>query len=177
MTHEWITDRLPTEADADGDGDVRVPRRPGQHSQRGHWWYQHYTLIVPGQPWWSEKAPVSVEVEPATMPAKPALALGQSWQRRNGSVVTIDEHDTGNTNYPFHAGNSWYCRDGTHCNGRAPLDLIELVSGPAPAPAPCLKSLTDDQLQAHFVAVQAETLRRVAARYIVEAKRPGGLLA
>jgi hypothetical protein len=53
------------------------------------------------------------------------------------------------------------------------------VSGPAsaPAPQPCLKSLTDDQLQAHFVAVQAETLRRVAARYIVEAKRPGGLLA
>jgi len=68
MTHEWITDRLPTEADADEDGDVRVPRRHALGPEEG-WWYQHHTLIVPGQPWWSERVPEPVEVEPAPVPA------------------------------------------------------------------------------------------------------------
>jgi hypothetical protein len=103
MPHEWITDRLPTEADADGDLLVRVPPPPCPH-QDG---WQHYSLIVPGQPWWSHRVIERVEVETE--------------------------------------------------------------------PTPCLKSLTDDQLHVHFVAVQAETMRRLAARYIVEAKRPGGL--
>jgi hypothetical protein len=65
MKHEWITDRLPTEADADGGGDVRVPRDP----EGLRLWYQHYGVIVPGQPWWSEKAAERVEVEPVPVPA------------------------------------------------------------------------------------------------------------
>jgi hypothetical protein len=105
MTHEWITDRLPTAADADSDGDVNVPWRVDQHPSTN---YQHYTLVVPGQPWWSHR--VAERVEVAT-------------------------------------------------------------------PAPCLKSLTDDQLQTHSVAVQAEIMRRAVARQLIEAKRPGGLLA
>ena len=107
MAHEWITDRLPTEADGDSDGDVRVPTRFGATPDRV-WSYWHHTAIVPGQPWWSEKAAERVEVAAA---------------------------------------------------------------------APCLKSLTNDQLQTHSIAVQAEIMRRAVARQLIEAKRPGGLLA
>ena len=67
MTHEWITGRLPTEADADGDGHVTIPGNPGNIPPAG--WFQHYSLIVPGQPWWSEKAAARVEVEPEPAPA------------------------------------------------------------------------------------------------------------
>ena len=69
MTHEWITDRLPTEADADVDGDVRVPRGRAQDPAGERWWYQHYSLIVPGQPWWSPRVSERVEVEPVAVPA------------------------------------------------------------------------------------------------------------
>jgi len=62
MTHEWITHRLPTEADADGDGEVHVPREPGD-DPRESYTYQHRILIVPGQPWWSPGAAERVEVE------------------------------------------------------------------------------------------------------------------
>jgi len=64
MTHpnftfhsDWITDHLPTEADADCDGDVRIPctvdqaeSEPANYSEVC---YCHHSLIVPGQPWWS----------------------------------------------------------------------------------------------------------------------------
>jgi hypothetical protein len=105
MTHEWITHRLPTEADANHDGDVKVPDVIGAVPPHG--WYQHHTLVVPGQPWWSHR--VAERAEVAT-------------------------------------------------------------------PAPSLKSLTDDQLQTHSIAVQAEIMRRAVARQLIEAKRPGGLL-
>lgn len=61
MTDEWITDRLPTEADADSEGDVLLPRTPLTVPPGG--WYQRYTLVVPSQPWWSGKAAARVEVE------------------------------------------------------------------------------------------------------------------
>jgi hypothetical protein len=56
---DWITNRLPTEADADGEGDVQIPlgiegTREGPDSGCFH--YYHYSLIVPGQPWWSVAA-------------------------------------------------------------------------------------------------------------------------
>jgi hypothetical protein len=82
MTHEWITHRLPTEADGDGNGYVKVPRELGGTG----WWFQHYTLIVPGQPWWSEKVPERVEVEPV---AALSFAVGQQWRRRSGAIATI----------------------------------------------------------------------------------------
>jgi hypothetical protein len=61
MTSEWITDRLPTKADANGDGEVQVPR-----SAR----WQHHTLIVPGQPWWT---PWAAERATAGPTAKPVI--------------------------------------------------------------------------------------------------------
>jgi hypothetical protein len=49
---KWITDRLPTEAVADRDGDVQIPYRPDSDDCR----WQHWSLVVPGQLWSSEKA-------------------------------------------------------------------------------------------------------------------------
>jgi hypothetical protein len=176
MTLEWITDRLPTEADADRDGDVRVPRALAQNPRTGGWWFQRYRLIVPGQPWWSEKAAERAEVKPVAVPAF-SFAVGQLWRCRNGDVVRVTQLDPG-TDFPVCVDNGyWHRADGTSCLYHRTDDLIELVSGPEPAPGPCLKSLTDDQLLAHHVAVQAETRRRGVARWIIEAKRPGGLLA
>jgi hypothetical protein len=63
----WITDRLPTEADADSDGDVRIPQSNSQGPEID-WRFQQWDLIVPGQPWWSHKAAAGVasETGPAT---------------------------------------------------------------------------------------------------------------
>jgi hypothetical protein len=63
---DWITDRLPTERDADGYGDVRVPRCPGE-SPGAFSPCQHYSCVVPGQPWWSHSA--APTPEPAPKPA------------------------------------------------------------------------------------------------------------
>jgi hypothetical protein len=64
MTHsipnyhpDWITDRLPTEADCDSDGEVRVPLTvQGAVSGPKCTYWCHYSVVVLGQPWWSEKA-------------------------------------------------------------------------------------------------------------------------
>ena len=47
-TTEWITDRLPPAEDADNDGDVEIPCRP--NDDLAYQW-QHWSLIVPCQPW------------------------------------------------------------------------------------------------------------------------------
>jgi hypothetical protein len=47
MTQEWITDRLPTEADGDMDGDVRMRRAPGSANTR----LIHWTFVWPGMDW------------------------------------------------------------------------------------------------------------------------------
>jgi hypothetical protein len=51
---EWITDRLPTEADADSDKEVLI--KLVQDSDYGEGAYAHFTVVVPGQPWWSRNA-------------------------------------------------------------------------------------------------------------------------
>jgi hypothetical protein len=143
MPHDWITDRPPTEADADVDGDVRVPRRHGK-DPAVCWWPQHYTLIVPGQPWWSEKAAERVEVEPVPAPAL-SFAVGQQWRRRDGVVVVIERIDSNHIwgrTHPFWAGGHSYTEKGA-CSASGELghlwDLIELVSVPEPAPTPTRK--------------------------------------
>ena len=66
---DWITNRLPTKADADDDGDVQLPEvpkaLPGDYIENI---WQHWSLVVPGQPWWSEKAAAN-STPPATPPA------------------------------------------------------------------------------------------------------------
>jgi hypothetical protein len=132
MTHKWITHRPPTEADADGDGDVKVP--DGIDTVPPYGFYQHHTLIVPGQPWWSRKAAERAEV---AAPA-PAFAVGQQWRRRNGKVVAVTRisRDPA-TISPICADDShWYRLNGASCTGNSQHDLIELVSSPDPQPAP-----------------------------------------
>jgi hypothetical protein len=58
----WITDRLPTEADADIDGDVRIPRKNGE-CPNGLYRWQNWDVVVPGQPWWSHEAAAAAASE------------------------------------------------------------------------------------------------------------------
>ena len=57
--YAWITDTLPLETDADCDNEVLIPGRPGDTPQ-AHYnkIYQHYSLVVIGQPWWSADAAI-----------------------------------------------------------------------------------------------------------------------
>jgi len=76
---DWITHRLPTEVDADADGDVRIPlsvdaamNSPERSAAEIGWTraHSHHGLIVPGQPWWSEEA--AANASPASAPPAPA---------------------------------------------------------------------------------------------------------
>jgi hypothetical protein len=46
---EWITDRLPTEADGDQDGDVRMQASPGEGSDS--YFIIDWSHVSPGVPW------------------------------------------------------------------------------------------------------------------------------
>jgi hypothetical protein len=63
----WITHRQPTAADADGQGDVWIPRSPGE-STSGITTFVNYGLITLGQPWWSPYVPSKAEPEPEPEP-------------------------------------------------------------------------------------------------------------
>ncbi len=47
MPQEWITDRPPTEADGDKDGDVLMRRAPDRDGGR----FIHWTFVPPGMDW------------------------------------------------------------------------------------------------------------------------------
>jgi len=64
---EWITDRLPSEADADFEGDVRFRGSPDCEPESAP--HIHYTCVVPGQPWWSGRAARAAEPTPPPAPA------------------------------------------------------------------------------------------------------------
>ena len=65
---EWITDRLPTRADADNDEDVVIKRAPDRAPEVSLGW-AHYSVITPGQPWWSSKAEDAARPTPPPAPA------------------------------------------------------------------------------------------------------------
>jgi len=46
--NEWITDRLPTEADGDVAGNVRMVLRPGGY---GVYYLAHWSYVGSGAPW------------------------------------------------------------------------------------------------------------------------------
>jgi hypothetical protein len=90
-TMDWITDRLPTERDADGYGNVRIPKYPADlpdKSRDGSRVYQHYSLIIPGQPWWSRWA-VQADPTPAEPPAPAPVA-----ERKIVQVAVLPENET-----------------------------------------------------------------------------------
>jgi len=64
---EWITNRIPTSEDADDDGDVTVPRRPGDDRTNGvpgiHTDYRDYRLVSLGQEWWPKNLDAAERAE------------------------------------------------------------------------------------------------------------------
>jgi hypothetical protein len=100
MTHsipnlhsDWITDRLPTAADADVDGDVCIPlavnaamNGPGHSLTELGWAWARHGLIVPGQPWWSEKAaanPTPPATSPAPAPTRKVVQIEAAQETKN----------------------------------------------------------------------------------------------
>jgi hypothetical protein len=81
---DWITDRLPTKADADRDGDVHIPQGiegAEEGPDSGHFHYYHYSLIVPGQPWWSVKA--AANPTPAPAPTRKVVQIEATSESKN----------------------------------------------------------------------------------------------
>jgi len=86
---DWITHRLPTEADADSDGDVQIPETPDAcPSEQIACNWQRWSLVVPGQPWWSVKA--------AANPTKAQAQIG----RKAREVVQIRVTPENESSYP-----------------------------------------------------------------------------
>jgi hypothetical protein len=83
--NEWITDRLPTRADADADGDVRVRYETGGAPEDGV--YVHYSVVVPGQPWWSRNA--ATRAAQPTPPPAPAPTRVVTALAIDGDVTVI----------------------------------------------------------------------------------------
>ena len=76
--YDWITDTLPLETDADCDSEVLIPSRPGDTPQAQYnKSYQHYSLVVIGQLWWSANAAVRRN-NPVTLIQEAAAALPES---------------------------------------------------------------------------------------------------
>jgi hypothetical protein len=120
---DWITDRLPTADDADEDGNVCVRNRP----EAVPWCaYFHWSMVLPGMAW--------CHTDTWEAPAKPALAVGQRWRRRDGAMVTIEHYNPNvSTTCPFGADGFVYAPDGT-APGAPDADLVELIE-PAAEPA------------------------------------------
>jgi hypothetical protein len=115
MTHsipnlhpDWITNRMPTKADADADGDVCIPlsvnsAMNGPEHGIGWAWARH-DLIVPGQPWWSCKAfasstPPATQNDPVNQP--PHYTAGKI------EVIEILEQTAAGATDPVLAGLQW----------------------------------------------------------------------
>ena len=119
-TNDWITDRRPTEADGDEDGDVLARYHPNDDDHC----YLHWSFAGEATPWKH-----CADWQPPE-PTKPALAVGQCWRRRDGEVVRIFRRGDF-----FCADRFNYDLDGTapFSSGSKPeFDLIELLPTPTP---------------------------------------------
>jgi hypothetical protein len=130
---EWITDRQPTEADGDCDGDVSCKQHPDQGGSA----LIHWSHIGAGVPWRH-----TTYWQP---PAQPEIRVGQIWKRRDGVEVRIEEDD--NSEVPILATNLldavriWHHRNGKANSSDRDYDLVTLVhdvlaAKPEPAPDP-----------------------------------------
>ena len=85
---DWINDRLPTEADADRDGDVAVKQRPGSDAFA----YFHWSFVKPGMiwrrtsHWYAEQTPEPAT--PASQPRPPFTPPGATPEPAAAAVAT-----------------------------------------------------------------------------------------
>jgi hypothetical protein len=131
----WFTNRLPTEADADEDGEVEVQSGLRAHETA----YFHWSMVKPGMAW-THAISWEGSSEPAPA-AKPVLSVGQRWKRRDGEVVKVDLYDSNHrygATHPFWAAGASYTADGIFRGDGKPasgFDLVELIE-PATEPEP-----------------------------------------
>lgn len=127
-TNNWITDRRPTEADGDRDGDVLAQYHPDGDGDL----FLHWSHVGEATPWkhCADWQPPTAAPEPA--PTKPALAVGQRWRRRDGEVVTVWKHSDG----VFFAAGWCYQSNGMAPTASPHTDLVELLFTPPTTPTP-----------------------------------------
>jgi len=119
----WITDRPPTEADADSDGDVAVQQRPGQDSFA----YLHWSFVKPGISWRrTSYRPYRPAPERAPEPAARAM------QSRRFVSISRTVHDHGHTlDAIADDGTAWWkVADHTEWRQLSPLPARELPAEP-----------------------------------------------
>jgi hypothetical protein len=85
--NEWITDRLPTEADGDGDGDVRMVLRPNVSDDYNFAHWSHIGLGVP----WQHTRFWEPPTEPATTEPDRIAALEQRVAELAARIAQIDD--------------------------------------------------------------------------------------
>lgn len=127
----WITHRLPTEADGDGDGEVIARFGPNDDNA---WAYFDWSLVRHGMSWrrtdrW--RPPVQRRID---------FKVGQRWVSRSGQLALI----TGIDNHPeFPVNSDLYGLHAHGLDGRSCLsgkgrehqdDLVELLESVSPEP-------------------------------------------
>jgi hypothetical protein len=90
----WITDRPPTEADADGDGDVLICTTPRLNLE--DWEYEKWNDVTPGWPWrhtynWTPPTP-----EPEPTPAAPGIPEPLRMGAESFYLVVVSNDNPGN---------------------------------------------------------------------------------
>ena len=91
MAQNWITDRRPTEADGDEDGDVRVRYSPDSQDYS----YLHWSHVGADVPWkhrdsWYPRGPAAEPEPPSTTPRK-FVALTRTVHEFGHTLDAIDE--------------------------------------------------------------------------------------
>jgi hypothetical protein len=89
MTQEWITDRLPTEADGDMDGDVQMKSGPsGDSFHLIHWSY-----VGAGVPWqrtgWWEPPTEPAPTEPDRIASRRVVQMVMAPSASNAFFVAL----------------------------------------------------------------------------------------
>lgn len=90
---DWITDRLPTEKDADDDGNVRVCSSPRLNLK--DYVYDKWNIVTPGWPWrhshYCARTPAAPEpTPPAPEPKKATRGFAQIiWDSNNEQQYAI----------------------------------------------------------------------------------------
>jgi hypothetical protein len=82
---DWITSRQPDAEDADADGDVFIPQTGDEAPSKSNLQnWQHWSLVVPGQPWWSKEA--ASTPTPAPAPGRKVVQIS-AFSRNQASVM------------------------------------------------------------------------------------------